>query len=86
MTTNRSYRARLWLAPAVALTLFAAVPAASAQGMSNSDKMQKSDGMTKGAKMDAKKDAMKSDAMKKDGMKSDAMKKDGMGSNMGGKK
>ncbi len=35
------------------------------QGMSNGDKMQKSDGM--------KKDAMKSDAMKKDGMQKDGM-------------
>ncbi|MGD9768626.1 MAG: pentapeptide MXKDX repeat protein [Pseudolabrys sp.] len=81
-------RPRLWLAPLAAFALFAAVPAASAQGMSSGDKMQKSDGMKNDA---MKKDnmgggAMKKDGMKSDAMKSDAMKKDGMGGKMDGKK
>lgn len=86
-------RPRLWLAPLAALALFAAVPAASAQGMSNGDRMQKSDGMKNDAmkKDGMQKDsmgggAMKKDGMKSDAMKSDAMKKDGMGGKMDGKK
>lgn len=88
MTTIRSRRARVWLAPLAACALLAAVPAASAQGMSNSDQTQKSDGMKNDA---MKKDGMSGGAMKKDAMKpettkSDAMKKDGMNNGMGGKK
>ena len=75
MTPIRSHRARLWLAPVAAFALLAAVPAASAQGMSSGDKMQKSDGMKKDT---MKSDAMKKDAMQKDGMAGGAMKKDGM--------